>query len=1036
MYSRSELKTNLEPKVYDDGLQYYTDKKYSVVQHTEKMIECYVFCIQNYLVRVNFFQKNYTCNCLNFRKKGQCKHVATVLFHLAEDIEEDELAVGEAADWKMKVNKIFNNFQSVSDPVWSFVFGLSIVRNRLKINVKKLYIKKTGGHGRQSYFHPDDLMNRVENKLSPEEMLLLRALVVVFMGDGSQAFNEVEFSRGVVLEDHPLNPLIVDLLTKVSVESLEDKVYIDEEDYKIRIDYNESDENFEPKLRVYNEFGREYQLQTPTILSPIPLIILNGQRIFKISNVRDSEHLERLIQLCQFAIPRDEFDVFKTKFLPKINKDTHVDFPENIDFLDELGYPSPRINLFESEGLLKLELVFMYQGEMVRYEETGDIIISRADGLVRIRRNDQEEEEWMQILEEHHCVFIKNGHFKLKISPFDWLHDMVPKLETKGIEFWGEDLLEEYRVNRMAPEYNLNLVSNNDWLDLKGGVKYGDIQVGFKEILKAVKKEKKYVKLTDGTHGKIPQEWIDNYELFSGLVEENGNDLRINEFHVSVINSIFGDVEYDELNEKTRRKLKMIQNLDGIPDFDVPTTLNGELREYQKAGYRWMRFLNNYYLGGCLADDMGLGKTIQTLTLLLEQKKLKPDKPSLIIAPTSLMFNWEAEAQKFAPSLDFYRHVGPKRGKATTKAFAKHDVILTTYGVLRRDVEDLEKIEFNYVILDESQNIKNPQSQNYKAVLKLNTLNKLILTGTPIENNLIELWAQFNFINPGLLGNQTFFKETFVRDIMVNQNPKRVESLKNIIKPFMLRRTKDQVATELPDKMETVIYCDMTDEQRLMYETEKSFYRASLLQKIKQEGVEKSRMKILEALTKLRQICNHPATVSEDYEGESGKLNTLFDMLEDIVAEKHRVLIFSQYVRMLQLIEEKMKLNDISYVYLDGQTKNRETVVGKFQNDDNISAFLISLKAGGVGLNLTAADYVFIIDPWWNPAVEQQAIDRAYRIGQKNHVFVYKTIAKGTIEEKIVKLQDQKKGLVSDIITTDENIFKQLTADDFDGLFE
>jgi non-specific serine/threonine protein kinase len=1018
-----------------EGLRYYTEKKYSVVQHNEKLIECYVFCIQNYLVRVNFFQKNYTCNCLKFRKKNECKHVATVLYHLAEDVQEEDLSVSEAADWKAKVNKIFNAFKPMSEPVWSFLFGLSIVRNRLKVSVKKLYIKKTGGHGRQSNFNPDDLLNRVENKLSSEEVLLLRALLMVFM-EGKHAFNEVEFSRGVVLEDNPLNPLIVDLLSQVKTESLEDKVYIDEEDYKIRVDYAETDDGFEPKLKVYNEFGREYYLQAPTVLSPIPLIILTGQRVIKVSNVRDSEGLEKLSQLSQFAIPKEEFDVFKTKFLPLINKDTHVDFPENIDFLDELGFPSPRINLFESEGLLKLELVFMYQGELVRYEDTGDVIISRADGLVRIKRNDQEEDEWMQVLEEHYAVFVKNCHFKLKISPFDWLYQEVPKLEQKGIEFWGEELLEEYRVKRLEPEYNLSLSSNNDWLDLKGGIKYGDIQVSFKDVLKEVKKERKYIKLTDGSHGKIPQEWLDNIELFGGLAEEHGNDIRINEFHVSVINSIFGDIDYTQLNEQSRRKINMIQNLEQIEDYPVPTTLNGDLREYQKSGYRWMRFLNDYNLGGCLADDMGLGKTIQTLTLLLEQKRLKVGKPSVIIAPTSLMFNWEAEATKFSPALKIHKHIGAKRGKATATKFGKFDVVLTTYGVLRRDIDDIEKIQLNYAVLDESQNIKNPQSQNYKAVQRLNTLNKMILTGTPIENNLIELWSQFNFINPGLLGNQTFFKETFVRDIVVNQNPKRVESLKNIINPFILRRTKSQVATELPDKTETVILCEMTEEQKELYEREKALYRSSLIQKIKKDGVEKSRMKILEALTRLRQICNHPQTVFEDYEGDSGKLKTLFDMLEDIVAEKHRVLIFSQYVKMLQIISKRMTAAKINFTYLDGQTKNRQKVVDDFQSNPDISAFLISLKAGGVGLNLTAADYVFIIDPWWNPAVEQQAIDRAYRIGQKNNVFVYKTIAKDTIEEKIVTLQDKKKGLVADIISTDETIFKQLTAIDFEGLFE
>jgi non-specific serine/threonine protein kinase len=1038
MYNRSELRALLPEDIFNAGLEYYNDKKYSVVRHTEKLIEAYVFCIQNYMVRVNFFQKTYSCNCLNYKKKGVCKHVACVLFHLAEDIEDDGAGIEEANDWKAQIVKVFDSFTPAKDPLWSFVFELAVIRNQLRIISKKRYIKKTGGHGRETHFHPDDLLNPVENELDENITKLLKSLMTIFVED-KEGFNELEFAKGVMLHTHPLNSTIIQLLRNVKYESSDDKVYLEDEPFRIRIDYQENEdiEIFEPKLKVFNEFNREFTLQNPNVISSNPLIVLSGQRIFEVENVLNKKSFNKLLQLSKLGIPKDEFDLFKTRYLPQINKETHVDLPENIDFNEELGLPKPRINLFESEGLLKLELVFLYESETVRIEDTGEIIISRSDGLTRINRNDLVEEEWMQNLEEnHHVSFVKNGQFKLKISPFDWLYEELPKISSKGYEFYGEDLLDEYRVKHSSPEYNISLKSNNDWLDLKGGVKYGNEIVPFKKILNAVKKEKKYIKLDDGTHGKIPDEWIENFDVLYGLTNADGDELKINDFHVSVINSIFGDVDYSEINEKTRKKLNIIKDLDGIPTGNVPETLNGTLREYQKAGFNWMSFLNQYNLGGCLADDMGLGKTIQTLTLLLHQKEKKTKKPALIIAPTSLMFNWEAEGQKFAPSLKVLKHVGARRGKATQKRFGQYDVILTTYGILRRDIGMLEKIKFNYVILDESQNIKNPSSQNYKAVQQLQTENKLILTGTPIENNLVELWSQFDFINPGLLGNQTYFKETFIRDIVANQNIKRVESLKQLINPFILRRTKTQVAKELPEKLETIIYCDMPEEQMALYEEEKSKYKASILNKIREEGVEKSRMKILEALTKLRQICNHPKTILDDYEGSSGKLNTLFDMLEDILAEKHRVLIFSQYVKMLQIIFDEMKDRNIDFAYLDGSTKDREKVVNEFQTNMDLSVFLISLKAGGVGLNLTSADYVFIIDPWWNPAVEQQAIDRAYRIGQKKNVFVYKTIAKGTIEEKIVKLQDQKKGLVSDIITTDESVFKQLTGTDFEGLFE
>jgi non-specific serine/threonine protein kinase len=365
----------------------------------------------------------------------------------------------------------------------------------------------------------------------------------------------------------------------------------------------------------------------------------------------------------------------------------------------------------------------------------------------------------------------------------------------------------------------------------------------------------------------------------------------------------------------------------------------------------------------------------------------------------------------------------------------KYSLILTTYGHLRRDIVFLKDITFNYAILDESQNIKNPLSETSKAVRLLNARNRLALTGTPVENNTMDLWSQFAFVNPGLLGDQNFFKETFMRPIEREQNVQVASTLKRLIFPFVLRRTKEDVAKELPPKVESMIYSPMSDEQQKMYDKWRKSYRDHIMAEIESQGLNKSKFKVLEGLTKLRQISCHPGLIDSGYMDTSGKFDALNEMVEEIILEDHKVLIFSQFVQMLQIIKKSLNVDEIPYAYLDGSTKDRESQVNAFQNDPDIKIFLISLKAGGTGLNLTAADYVIHYDPWWNPAVEMQATDRAYRIGQTRKVFAYKLISKDSVEEKIVKLQNRKRELVNSLISTEESFFKSLNRDDILDLF-
>ncbi len=486
------------------------------------------------------------------------------------------------------------------------------------------------------------------------------------------------------------------------------------------------------------------------------------------------------------------------------------------------------------------------------------------------------------------------------------------------------------------------------------------------------------------------------------------------------------------------RKLEQLRDFDTIEDYDLPAGFKGELRPYQKAGFNWLMFLNQYRFGGCLADDMGLGKTVQTLAMLQAQKEIAEKngvaKPvSLLVMPTSLLYNWEMEAHKFTPKLKILIYNKTNRIK-NTAIFDYYDIVLTSYGIVRLDIEILKQFYFHYVILDESQAIKNPESAISQLVRELKSKFRLVLTGTPIENSTLDLWSQLSFINGGLLGNQLFFQKEFLQPIEKNQDVSKLQKLQTIIKPFVLRRHKSQVAKDLPDKEEHIHYSEMSETQEKKYEEIKSHYRNQILDLIEKQGLAQSQLIVLQGLTKLRQVANHPRMIEEGYEGDSGKLRDVVHKLETVLSEKHKVLIFSQFVKHLVIIRQELEKRNIRYAYLDGATKDRQEQVNLFQNNACIPVFLISLKAGGTGLNLTAADYVFLLDPWWNPAVEAQAIDRAHRIGQENKVLIYKFISKNTVEEKILLLQQSKTKLANDLITTEESFVKQLTQTDIEHL--
>ncbi len=647
----------------------------------------------------------------------------------------------------------------------------------------------------------------------------------------------------------------------------------------------------------------------------------------------------------------------------------------------------------------------------------------------KIRRETTQEEQIQEFLQSLGLP-LKNGKTVLKKNEsFEWLNKNTEKIQKESfiIQQSKNDSKRYFLGKSMI---NLQVSENRDWFDVYAKVMFGKYEIPFIKLRKMILNGKREFTLPNGEIAVIPEAWFTQYADIFTLMSEENQAHHLEKHHLALLQELENG-NYAQI--RMNRKLEKLRDFEQIEDIPLPQKFNGELRPYQKAGYNWLQFLNAYHFGGCLADDMGLGKTVQTLALLQDQKEKEAKSATLLVMPTSLLYNWEMEARKFTPELKILNYTGTNRLK-NTENFNNYDVVITSYGIVRIDISILEKYYFNYIILDESQAIKNPNSNISKAVRQLNSEFRLILTGTPIENGTTDLWSQMNFINPGLLGNLTFFKNHFQTPIEKRREIDKMQRLHAMIKPFILRRKKSQVATELPEKVENIHYSQMTESQKELYEEVKSYYRNKILNHIEENGVNKSQIMLLQGLVRLRQIANHPRMQDENSEADSGKMDDIIRMLEAGVSENHKILVFSQFVKHLSLLRTEIEARNIRYAYLDGSTKNRKEQVHLFQKNADIPIFLISLKAGGVGLNLTAADYVFILDPWWNPAVEAQAIDRAHRIGQENKVLIYKFIAQNTVEEKILRLQQNKIRLADELINSEDGFVKSLSKEDIEDL--
>jgi len=737
--------------------------------------------------------------------------------------------------------------------------------------------------------------------------------------------------------------------------------------------------------------------------------------------------------------------------MPGLQKIMDVEVSEEINKL--MLEQKPPLNIvtmgIDYDQSLKASLEFEYDGIRVPFSKTSEktpyvtVKKPKEDSQYWIKRNLKHEQDAYNMLLACKFVPMQTNNLALEKENAVDFYNYYIKQAGEGWKFEEKDDLGFFKLAedsfKLRAEVDFCEESKDSFqIYLYGQV--GEDKISFDDVYNTIQSGEKYARVRSLGFVEYPAQ--DIYAMMRSfnsfdVYRNNEDKFLVKTYRAGLLNELenFG-VELD-LSEDFSNFWDQISSFSTKEDIEIPKDVKAELREYQAKGFSWLWFMYKYGLNGILADDMGLGKTLQALTLLQRAKENDGPMPTLVICPTSVVFNWELEIQKFVPGLTCLKLAGIER-KELFKDIPKYDIVITSYALVRRDIEKLKKINFRYVILDESQNIKNALSQTAQSVKRLVCDHKLALSGTPIENRLEELWSVFDFLMPGFLFSISEFNYRYVNPIMERADKTVEKRLKLQIYPFILRRMKRDVAKDLPDKVENIAYCELTDEQRDFYLEVLDSTKEELFKSIEQNGLEKSRMSIFSALLRLRQICCHPRLYDKENIkkiNESGKFEHLKEMLEEIISEKHRVLLFSQFVDMLELIREWLDKEGIRYEYLTGQTKDRQGAVERFNNSEDIPIFLVSLKAGGTGLNLTGADYVIHYDPWWNPAVEDQATDRAYRIGQKKKVFVYRLITKNTVEEKIQKLKQVKRNLVDSVISVDRNITKSLTMDDVREIF-
>ncbi len=698
--------------------------------------------------------------------------------------------------------------------------------------------------------------------------------------------------------------------------------------------------------------------------------------------------------------------------------------PPGIEIPENALQPKTQLlmNFKRNSSLIEGQVQFLYGSKKISAKDTSEKIFSFEEQCFYIRDFIFEQNEFQRFLQLGPELESNSGQYIFKENQF-------LKSAESAIQM-GWQVLAHHQPLSVGKKVSMNLQSGIDWFDLKANFEFSNgLSFTLPQLLSSLQSGERLIRLGDGSYGLLPVEWLEKFGPLAQFGKIEDDALRLSPVQALFLSSILATDAAFAKSERFKTFTNLISELRSAKEVEASSDFHGILRPYQKQGLFWLKVLSQNKLGGVLADDMGLGKTIQVLAMLGEHKSAT----TLIVAPKSLIYNWIAEAEKFSPNLKVLNLTGSDRHQKKS-SLSKYNIVLTTYQTLRMDIEKIKEFKFDYFIMDEAHYIKNSESQSYMACRMIQADNKIALTGTPIENSVTDLLSILSIVCPGLLPDNLNLQKD--RDY----NKGRLKALSQALKPFIMRRTKDQVLKELPEKTEQILYCELSAPERARYDELRNFYWGNLTKKFEEKGFEKSKIEVLEALLRLRQAACHLGLLDQKKTSDpSAKFGLLLTQLEEIMTEGHKVLVFSQFTSLLKILGEHLKRDGIAYEYLDGKTTNRQERIDRFQADPEIKVFLISLKAGGVGLNLTAANYVFILDPWWNPQAESQAIDRVHRIGQKQNVFAYKIIAKNTVEEKVLQLQKTKRELAESMLgdgeSATQSVFKKLKLEDLSILF-
>ncbi|MGV2451117.1 UNVERIFIED_CONTAM: DEAD/DEAH box helicase [Ralstonia mannitolilytica] len=920
------------------------------------------------------------------------------------------------------------------------VIGKHRYYNHMTFSLMEAEITQTGKL--KNPVTPVDAMQLIWKAEKPTDIKFYTA-ITTFQNNYNEDYNPAELEALKLIVRNPLELEVYyhdrEIAETVSAKSLS------------HIELNTLDAEVQLSVfKKYPFFEITGELLFNDIALPFKNIVLRNEYFVYNRNIFsfvDNPDMLRIIRFFKahneiLLVHSSKYEAFMQDILSALEERIHINYsyiqPATKVQLEDKNYQTEKvIYLRQQENYIGITPVMKYGDVEVPVYSRKQLFDTDQNGNpFKIERNESAEARFTSLVMQQHPDFEDQmdgyQYFYLHRDKFldnNWFLEAFETWRNEGIIILGFNELKNNKLNPHRAKINIQITSGLDWFNAKLKVGFGPKEASLKQLHRAIRNKSKFVQLDDGSMGILPEEWMEKIAAYFRAGEIDEELLKIPKINFSEVTSLFEkEILSKEIQEELTSYSTKFSKVKDIPETAVPAELNAELRDYQHDGLNWLNFLDSFNFGGCLADDMGLGKTIQIIAFILSQREKRGHTTNLIVVPTSLIFNWQEEISRFAPSIKVLLHYGADRPK-TTAHMPDYEVVLTTYGMLLSDIQFLKKLNFNYVFLDESQVIKNPNSERYKAARLLQSRNRIVLTGTPVENSTFDLYSQLSFACPGLLGSKQYFKDIYAIPIDKFEYSKRAIELQQKIKPFILRRTKKQVAKELPQKTETVIYCEMNTEQRKIYDAYEKELREFIAAN-DDDDLNKNSMHVLTGLTRLRQICNSPVLMKEGYSGENAvKIEILMEQILG-KSKDHKILVFSQFVGMLDLIKAELEHNSIQFEYLTGQTKDRGEKVAHFQNNEDIRVFLISLKAGGVGLNLTQADYIYLVDPWWNPAAENQAIDRSYRIGQTKNVIAVRMICSNTVEEKILTLQKKKKELAQNLLTTDGKKLQGLSKQD------